>query len=504
MTQIIPSKALAVLAEDVRLLEQGTLEQPPDYTQYRDDPVAFCRDVLHTSLWSKQAEIAYAVRDHYRTAARTCNSGGKTHALAAISLWWIFGRGGLVLMTSATLRSAVGQYVQREVRRLFTRGKFPTSAELFESYLKIDNEFRLVAMVSSAADNLQGWHHNAGVLAIIDEASGVQRSALHALESCLEDPARDRILVSGNPLPTGNFFRGLFAPSSGWHQIHISAFDCPAYTGEGEPPRVGKAPAWIAEQKRKGEHDVEYVARVLGEFPEVQSINALYDRKQLERAIANHADGARRQAVAELPLVIAVDVEHANDRTVALLAQGLYGHEVRIFPPVGGNTIAIAAELIALAKEIDARREFDPTDQLAYGWSHGGYFVVDTIGNGQGVADQLESKGHSVVRYSAQAVLPPGEKTRFQNPRARSGWALRDALMENLVALPPSQELLEELLALRYEIKSSGKIVLGPKDAVRDLISRSPDLADVAMMGLGGEPETCTIGGSDAAVDLGF
>ncbi len=495
MTQVIPARALALLAEDVKLLEQGTAVQPVDYTQYKDDPVGFACDVLHTSLWSKQREIADAVRDNYQVAVRSCNSMGKTHDLAAISLWWIFARGGLVLMTSATLRSARGQYVQGELRRLFKRGQFPTSAELFDSYLKVDGEFRLVAMVSSESSSLQGWHHAAGVLAIIDEASGVDRSALTALNSCVEDPARDRLLVAGNPLPTGNFFRGLFAAGSGWHQIHVSAFMCPAVTGEGEPPRVGKAPAWIEAQKKKGDHDPEYISRVLGEFPDVQSANALFDRLKLERAVRNHADGARRQAVAELPLVIAVDVEHSNDRTTAMLAQGLYGHEVRVFPPVGGNTIAIAAELIALAREIEARREFDPTDQLAYGWSHGGYFVVDVIGNGQGVADQLEAKGYSVVRYSAQAVLPPGEKTRFQNPRAKSGWALRDALLEDLVALPPSTELLEELLALRYEIKSTGKIVLGKKDAVRDLISRSPDLADVAMMALGGDVETATIGG---------
>src|SRR6266581_3226746 len=390
MTQVIPARALALLAEDVKLLEQGTAVQPVDYTQYKDDPVGFACDVLHTSLWSKQREIADAVRDNYQVAVRSCNSMGKTHDLAAISLWWIFARGGLVLMTSATLRSARGQYVQGELRRLFKRGQFPTSAELFDSYLKVDGEFRLVAMVSSESSSLQGWHHAAGVLAIIDEASGVDRSALTALNSCVEDPARDRLLVAGNPLPTGNFFRGLFAAGSGWHQIHVSAFMCPAVTGEGEPPRVGKAPAWIEAQKKKGDHDPEYISRVLGEFPDVQSANALFDRLKLERAVRNHADGARRQAV---------------------------------------------------------------------------------------------------------AVLPPGEKTRFQNPRAKSGWALRDALLEDLVALPPSTELLEELLALRYEIKSTGKIVLGKKDAVRDLISRSPDLADVAMMALGGDVETATIGG---------
>src|SRR5437879_7444274 len=158
MSQIIPSKALAKLSADVALIAQGTAEEARDFTVYRDDPVGFIRDVLHESPWSKQVEIANAVRDNYRVALRTCNSAGKTFLLAGLSLWWVFARGGTVLATSAALRSISGQFVQGELRRQFARGGFPKSAELRESYIKVGGEFRLVAMVSSEADKLQGWH----------------------------------------------------------------------------------------------------------------------------------------------------------------------------------------------------------------------------------------------------------------------------------------------------------------------------------------------------------
>ena len=78
MTQLIPPKALALLAEDVRLLEVGTAEEERDLTVYRDNPVGFIREVLRESPWSKQVDIANAVRDNYRVALRTCNSAGKT------------------------------------------------------------------------------------------------------------------------------------------------------------------------------------------------------------------------------------------------------------------------------------------------------------------------------------------------------------------------------------------------------------------------------------------
>jgi len=90
-------------------------------------------------------------------------------------------------------------------------------------------------MVSSEADKLQGWHDPAGVLASLTSPPGCQRLALNALESCLEDPARDRIISAGNPLSNDGFFPA----SSGRARVdsvHISAYDCPPPTGEGAEP----------------------------------------------------------------------------------------------------------------------------------------------------------------------------------------------------------------------------------------------------------------------------
>jgi hypothetical protein len=503
MTSIIPPKALALLAADVALLEQGTAEESRDLSVYRNDPVGFIRDVLRESPWSKQIEIANAVRDNYRVALRTCNSAGKTFLLAALSLWWIFARGGTVLATSAAYRSIIGQYVQGELRRQFARGGFPKSAELRESYIKVGGEFKLVAMVSSEADRLQGWHDPAGVLAILDESSGVPRLALNALESCLEDPARDRIISAGNPLNLDGFFPALFRPGSGWIPFHISAYMCPAYTGEGAPPRVGKSPAWVAEQKRThGARDAEFVARVLGEFPDSLAANALVERAAVEWAQRNHADGNQRQAVAELPLRITVDPEHAWDRTAVALSQGAYVHEVRVLPFSGGNTVAITSKLVELVQEIEGRARQDPTDQLAQGWRRDGSFLIDVTGVGRGIADMLAAKGYPVVDY--QSGAPAVDRARFGNARAESHWHLRELLQAHTAALPPNEELTVELLAIKYEIKNTGKTYMEPKDLIRDRIGRSPDSADVVAMALGSLQETASIGGSSESVYFGF
>jgi hypothetical protein len=498
--QIIPPKALALLTADVALLEQGTAEETRDLTLYRDDPVGFICNVLRESPWSKQMEIANAVRDNYRVALRTCNSAGKTFLLAALSLWWIFARGGTVLATSAAYRSIIGQYVQGELRRQFARGGFPKSAELRESYIKVGGEFKLVAMVSSEADKLQGWHDPAGILAILDESSGVPRLALNALESCLEDPARDRIISAGNPLNLDGFFPALFRPDSGWRAFHISAYDCPAYTGEGAPPRVGKSSAWIEEQKRThGAHDAEFVARVLGEFPESISAFGIVTRQQLDRAIAAHANGNRRQEAVGMPLLIAVDPEHKHDRTAIGIAQGTFLHEAYTLPSMGGDTTRIEQALIDLVNGITARAQVDPTDQVAQAWANGGSFIIDSTGVGHGIADHLVEKGFAVTYFDSSTPL---RDKRYGNPRAEAYMTMRELFQAGTAAIPPNEELVAELLAVKYEVKSGLRTFIEPKDNIRDRIGRSPDLADVCAMALGGAAEVCSIGGYDGY--LGF
>jgi hypothetical protein len=43
----------------------------------------------HTFIWSKQMEIAEAVRDHRFTAVRSCHGSGKSFIAAWIVCWWL-------------------------------------------------------------------------------------------------------------------------------------------------------------------------------------------------------------------------------------------------------------------------------------------------------------------------------------------------------------------------------------------------------------------------------
>jgi len=79
---------------------------------------------------------------------------------------------------------------------------------------------------------------------------------------------------------------------------------------------------------------------------------------------------------------------------------------------------------------------------------------------------------------------------------------MREAFQSGAVAIPPSEELLAELLAVKYEVKSGGRTYIEPKDAIRDRLGHSPDLADICAMALGGAAEVCTLGGYVG--DLGF
>ena len=78
----------------------------------------------------------------------------------------------------------------------------------------------------------------------------------------------------------------------------------------------------------------------------------------------------------------------------------------------------------------------------------------------------------------------------------------REAFQAGTAAIPPNEELLSELLAVKYELKNGGKTYIESKDQIRDRIGRSPDLADICAMALGGAAETCTIGGYEGNLDF--
>jgi len=166
---------------------------------------------------------------------------------------------------------------------------------------------------------------------------------------------------------------------------------------------------------------------------------------------------------------------------------------------MGGDPTRIEQALIALVHQIAARAQADPTDQIATAWADGGSFIIDTTGVGKVIADHLVAKGYTVTYFDSST---PVQDKRYGNPRAEAYMTMREAFQAGTAAIPPNAELLSELLAVKYEVKHSGKTHIESKDQIRDRIGRSPDLADICAMALGGAAEVCSIGGFVG--DLGF
>jgi len=104
--------------------------------------------------------------------------------------------------------------------------------------------------------------------------------------------------------------------------------------------------------------------------------------------------------------------------------------------------------------------------------------VFIDAGQGQGVIDRLRQLGHPVmeVPFGGRAL----NNGRFANRRAEMWYAVRDWLMAGgcLCRQGDWNRLRSELCAPSYSFDAAGRIVLESKDAIRERLGTSPDLAD--------------------------
>ncbi len=73
------------------------------------------------------------------------------------------------------------------------------------------------------------------------------------------------------------------------------------------------------------------------------------------------------------------------------------------------------------------------------------------------------------------------------NRRAAAYWTLRRRLEDGTLALPPDDELFDELLAIRWRPTPEGKVRIEAKDDLKARLGRSPDKADAVVMAVAGD-----------------
>lgn len=443
------------------------------------DPVAFITDRLGEHVWSKQREIAEAVRDHRRVSVRSCHESGKSFIVSRIAAWWLETHlpGEAFVVTSAPTAPQVRAILWREINRAHAKGRLIGRVNQTEWWLPTtsgaNEEIVGFGRKPSEYDPsaFQGIHARY-VLVILDEACGIPKSLWDAADTLIANEG-SRIVAIGNPDDPATEFADVSKPGSGWHTIRIDAFDTPNFTKESIPDELRElliGTTWVEEKRRKwGEASPLWISKVRGEFPEI-SEDSLIPVSWVRAAQARELEPGE-------PNELGVDVARfGNDKTVIAHRRGAW---VRI------RVVAVKQDTMATSGHVvEAFRESGAT--LA---------KIDDVGVGGGVVDRLHELKLPVVGVNVGQAPTTDEddpasvregreaKKRFLNLRAELWWALRERFMDGAIDIEPNDDdLAAELCAVKYKLDSRGRIVIESKDDLKKRGHPSPDHADAVML----------------------
>lgn len=452
-------------------LDRATAEH-----DYRSDPVRWSADRADTTLWSKQAEIARLLVDHPRVAVRSCHAAGKTRLAATLAGWWLDTHppGEAMVVSTAPSHEQVHAVLWEEIRALHKRAGLLGEVQRSDRWL--DDQGRLVGIGRRPPDHstsaFQGIHKRY-VLVIMDEACGIPAWLWTASEA-ITTGADCRILAIGNPDDNASEFARV-CKDRGWKTVQVSAYDTPNLTGEDVPQVVRDnlvSREWVEDKRlRWGETNPLYLAKVTGEFAD--SEDGIIPLSWVAAANARWQDW-HDSGQPEQPGKVIFGVDPAR---------------------YGVDKTAIAHRWGDVITRVDRHSKLDTTQTTSlvqaamHGWPHT-LAVVDVIGIGAGVVDQLRANRNNVQAFNAAAGTRIRDSTgawRFANCRSAAFWNLRELLDPALgatLALPPDDELTAELTTPHWAPAAGAIIQVESKDDIRKRLGRSTDSADAVAMSM--------------------
>lgn len=510
---------MAELAADVKdLLQEWTVWQLEERRRrWLADPAAWALERCGIHLWSAQANIMCAVRDHRRVAVKSCHEIGKTFVSALLVAWWLDTHvpGSAFAMTSAPTTTQVRVLLWREINRLVAAAELPGRTNQTEWHMPagVAAKEELVAMGRKPDEYeptaFQGIHAQF-VLVVFDEATGISLPLWDAGDSLIANDASKFVAV-GNPDDPECEFAEVCKPGSGWFVIEVGAFDTPAFTGEEVDPKllgvlIGRlyveekrrkwAPSWVwvdeydrAQPTPTGPvENIEWTtayrrvvprpqddpqatnplwqSKVLGLFPRVGGVYGLIPLPWIFRA-------QQRELPASGEHELGCDVGGGSDSSTVCERKGPVFRIIN--EDHDPDTMHTCGVLIECMNRTGAWRG-----------------KVDEIGIGKGVADRGKEQGYNIVGVNVSMSSDEGytkkdkkqgKLKQFQNFRAEAWWTVRDLFENDQIDLDPlDEDLAGQLAELRMKTTSTGKVLIESKIEMKRRGVPSPNRADALML----------------------
>lgn len=311
--------------------------------------------------------------------------------------------------------------------------------------------------------------HDRYVLVIIDEAGGVSKEIFTAADAVTTNE-HARILAIANPNDPSSYMATVFDKESklppeerSWNIIQFGSFDTPNFTGEKVPEEVASRlvrKEWVEARKREwGEDDPRYVARVLGQFPDV-SDDGLFNLGRVLQSMNSYEDFDYDP---NAPIRLGVDVaRYGSDSSVITSYQdGKVSILKKLQNKNGPELAKIVGELATELKATEIR--------------------IDAVGVGVSVLDHIDAHvppETKIIAIKGNAASP--DSTKWYNWRAAMYDKFSRKVSMGEIALPNDEELYREIKSIRYLYRGSALLIESKEDMRRRKV-HSPDILDAVI-----------------------
>jgi phage terminase large subunit len=442
--------------------------------RYRDDPVAFAREVagIEPDEWQVELLDAVAAPAIRRVSVRSGHGVGKSTAVALAAVWHVLMRVPSKTVVTAPTSSQLFDACFAEMKNVAKRLKppFDNLLELKSDRIELKShpESTFISCRTSRAEQPEALAgvHSPSVLLIADEASGIPSSVFEAASGSMSGHSATTILTGNPTRNTGFFYDTHNRLRDDWYTMHVSCVDS---------PRVSED--FVEDMKRRyGEDSPAYHVRVLGNFPPSEE-DTVIPVSLIEHAMANDIK-VHEDTIAIWGLDVA---RQGGDASVLCKRQG---------PVIHPLTVWRNLDLMQLTGAVKAEYDAMPPSKRP------AEIIVDSNGFGAGVLDRLRELGLPArgLNVSERAMA----KDTYLNLRAEIWFKMKMYLEGMDVSLPRDDALYAELAAPRYHFTSAGKLQVESKDSMKKRGVASPDRADAVALSLANDHTTMAFGTSAA------
>lgn len=297
--------------------------------------------------------------------------------------------------------------------------------------------------ILSAEGKGQRLYGFGGNLIIVDESALISDEVYKNRILRMLGDQPDSILVEiGNPIQRNHFFEDFKDES--FYKIRIGYKDC---------IKVERLTKEFIEEQRRKLTDVEFKILYEAEFPE-DTEDSLFRYNSVKLAFDRY--NKIKEIDYNNPIYLGVDVARFGiDYTVFTVIEDTGENYIvrEIISKAGQDIMKTTGQIILLDEKYKFNKIF-----------------VDEVGIGSGVIDRLKEQNIGMKAFPINAGRSSDNK-RFLNLKAEMYFNLRELFERQKLIIIDNNKLFNELMKMRYEITSNGKLkIIDPE--------KSPDYAD--------------------------